>query len=164
MKKYLQKVGDLIPTFYSFSIQQVSREENARADALSKVSASTLHNLCAQVFFEVLEEPSISNQYICCSWMLSSVGWTCWSSTFMTGLFPLIGRKPKKYGIRPFRFILYENKLYRRSFSLPLLKCLWPSEEKYALQEVHKKIYGNHLGGKALSHKILWQRYYWPMR
>ena len=32
----------------------------------------------------------------------------------------------------------------------------------YALREVHKEICDNHLGGRALSYKILQQGYYWP--
>lgn len=59
MNRYLQKVRDLTSTFYSFSIQQVSREENARIDAISKLATYAPHNLRAEVFFEVIEEPSI---------------------------------------------------------------------------------------------------------
>ncbi len=60
------------------------------------------------------------------------------------------------------RYVLYEGKLYRRSFTSPLLKCLRPSEADYAMREVHEEICGNHLGGRALAHKILRQGYYWP--
>ena len=52
-------------------------------------------------------------------------------------------------------YILYDRKLYKRSFTLPLLKCLPPFEADYALREVHEGICGNHLGGQALAYKIL---------
>ncbi|KAK3043471.1 hypothetical protein RJ639_002050 [Escallonia herrerae] len=52
--------------------------------------------------------------------------------------------------------------LYKKSFSLPYLKCLTPKEADYALQEVHEGICGQHLGGRNLAHKILRQGYYWP--
>lgn len=45
MKKYLDKVKDLIPSFQSFHVQQAPREENARAGILSKLAASLLFNL-----------------------------------------------------------------------------------------------------------------------
>ena len=51
-------------------------------------------------------------------------------------------------------YTLMDGQLYKRSFSLPLLKCLLPSDTKYALQEVHDGLYGNHLGGRTLAHKI----------
>ena len=54
-------------------------------------------------------------------------------------------------------YTLVDEQLYKRSFSLPLLKWLLPSEAKYALQEVHDGLCGNHLGGRALAHKILRQ-------
>ena len=52
-------------------------------------------------------------------------------------------------------YTLVDKQLYKRSFTLPLFKCLLPSEAKYALQEVHDGLCGNHLGGRALAHKIL---------
>ncbi|XP_038984387.1 uncharacterized protein LOC120111408 [Phoenix dactylifera] len=60
------------------------------------------------------------------------------------------------------RYLLYEGKLYRWSFISPLLRCLCPLEADYAMREVHKGICGNHLGGRALAHKILRQGYYCP--
>ncbi len=61
-----------------------------------------------------------------------------------------------------FRFILYEGKLYQKSFTSPLLRCLRPSEADYAMREVHEGICGNHLEDRALAHKILRQGYFWP--
>ncbi|KAK3023717.1 hypothetical protein RJ639_042727 [Escallonia herrerae] len=55
-----------------------------------------------------------------------------------------------------------EGILYKKSFSLPYLRCLRPSESLYALQEVHERICGQHLGGRTLAQKILRQGYYWP--
>ncbi|KAK3039116.1 hypothetical protein RJ639_028862 [Escallonia herrerae] len=60
------------------------------------------------------------------------------------------------------KFTLVDGVLYKKSFSLPYLKCLSPKEADYALQEVHEGICGQHLGGKNLAHKILRQGYYWP--
>ncbi|KAK2997736.1 hypothetical protein RJ639_024902 [Escallonia herrerae] len=62
----------------------------------------------------------------------------------------------------PARFVLVDGVLYKKSFSLPYLKCLSPKEADYALQEVHEGICGQHLGGRNLAHKILRQGYYWP--
>ena len=52
-------------------------------------------------------------------------------------------------------YVLYVGKLYKRSLTLSLLKCLSPSEADYALRKIHEEIYGNHLGGRALTYKIL---------
>ncbi|KAK3008565.1 hypothetical protein RJ639_013962 [Escallonia herrerae] len=66
-----------------------------------------------------------------------------------------------EYALR-FRYALVEGTLYKKSFSLPYLRCLRPSESLYALQEVHEGICGQHLGGRTLAQKILRQGYYWP--
>ena len=58
--------------------------------------------------------------------------------------------------------MMMNGHLYKRSFSLPLLKCLGPTDADYALREVHEEIYKNHLGGKSLAYKVLRQGYYWP--
>ena len=52
-------------------------------------------------------------------------------------------------------YVLYDIKLYKRSFTLSLLKCLSPSEVDYTLREVHEGICGNHFDGRALAYKIL---------
>jgi hypothetical protein len=52
--------------------------------------------------------------------------------------------------------------LYKRSFSLPYLRCLRPSEADYVLREVNEWICGNHLGGRSLAQKVLRQGYYRP--
>ena len=52
-------------------------------------------------------------------------------------------------------YTLVGEQLYKRSFSLPLLKCLLLSKAKYVLQEVHDGLCGNHLKGRALTHRIL---------
>ncbi|KAK3022653.1 hypothetical protein RJ639_045419 [Escallonia herrerae] len=60
------------------------------------------------------------------------------------------------------RYAVVKSVLYKRSFSLPYLRCLTPIEADYALREVHEGICGQHLGRRALAHKILRQGYYWP--
>ena len=52
-------------------------------------------------------------------------------------------------------YTLVDVQLYKRSFTLSLLKCLLPSEAKYALQEVHDGLCNNQLGGRVLAHKTL---------
>ncbi|KAK3002057.1 hypothetical protein RJ639_021347 [Escallonia herrerae] len=69
---------------------------------------------------------------------------------------------PEASGILVNWYALLEGTLYKKSFSLPYLRCLRPSESLYALQEVHEEICGQHLGGRTLAQKILRQGYYWP--
>ncbi|XP_065007570.1 uncharacterized protein LOC135638385 [Musa acuminata AAA Group] len=51
-------------------------------------------------------------------------------------------------------------RLYKRSFSQPLLQCLEPDEAQAVLIEVHEGICGEHIAGRTLAYKILRQGYY----
>ena len=58
-------------------------------------------------------------------------------------------------------YILYNDKLYRRGYSMPFLKCASPLEVKYNMREIHDGTCGNHAGGQCLAFKALRQGYYW---
>ncbi|KAL2237670.1 UNVERIFIED_CONTAM: hypothetical protein Sindi_0958700, partial [Sesamum indicum] len=60
------------------------------------------------------------------------------------------------------RFLMVDGELYKRGFSLPLLKCLTSEEGNYVLREIYEGTCGNHLGGKALAGKALRQGFFWP--
>ena len=59
---------------------------------------------------------------------------------------------------------MVNNRLYKKSFSLFLLKCMRPDEADYILWEIHEVICGNHLRARTLAKKALKQRYYWPTK
>uniref|UniRef100_A0A2N9FH63 Uncharacterized protein n=1 Tax=Fagus sylvatica TaxID=28930 RepID=A0A2N9FH63_FAGSY len=52
--------------------------------------------------------------------------------------------------------------LYKKSFSLPYLRCLAPDEANYVLREIHEGVCGNHSGARALQRKVVRAGYYWP--
>ena len=138
------------------------RSENARDDILAKLVTSQIIDLGGNVHLETLESCSIDKDgKVLCITMESN-----WMDPIIKYLKhgelpddPAIARKVK---CQAPHYVLVKKKLYKRSHYSPLLKCLSPSEADYALREVHEKICGNHLGGRALSYKILWQGYYWP--
>ena len=53
------------------------------------------------------------------------------------------------------RYVLYDDKLYRRGYSMPLLKCVPPSKVEYIMWEIHEGICENHAGGQFLAFKTL---------
>ncbi|GJZ89550.1 reverse transcriptase domain-containing protein [Tanacetum coccineum] len=60
MVRYLEKVKTFINNFKAFSIKQVPRSENKKADALSKIVSTNFAHLIKQVLVEELKEKSIS--------------------------------------------------------------------------------------------------------
>ncbi|GJV65498.1 reverse transcriptase domain-containing protein, partial [Tanacetum coccineum] len=64
MIKYLEKVKSLISGFTQFSISQVPRSKNKKADALSKIASTSFAHLSKQVLVEVLKEKSIQEKEV----------------------------------------------------------------------------------------------------
>ncbi|GJY26984.1 reverse transcriptase domain-containing protein [Tanacetum coccineum] len=64
MIKYLEKVKSLVSGFASFSISQVPRSQNKKADALSKIASTSFAHLSKQVLVEILKEKSIQEDEV----------------------------------------------------------------------------------------------------
>lgn len=57
--------------------------------------------------------------------------------------------------------MIYSNKLYKRSFSQPLLKCLGLVDTHYTLREVHEGICEVHIGVNALTKQVIKIKFFW---
>ena len=64
--------------------------------------------------------------------------------------------------IKAARFVLIDDVLYRRGYSLSYLRCLSSEEADYVLCEIHARICGNHARARSLAKKVLRAGYYWP--
>ena len=42
------------------------------------------------------------------------------------------------------------------------MRCIEGEEAKYVLEEVHRGVYGDHMGAKSLVKKIMRTGYFWP--
>jgi len=96
--------------------------------------------------------------------------WLNKSSTWMEpihaylidGTMPSDPKEADKVKKRSNLFILYEGILYKRSFALPLLRCVTPEEGRRLLEELHEGICSTHAGGCALAVMAIHIDYYWP--
>ncbi|GKB81784.1 reverse transcriptase domain-containing protein, partial [Tanacetum coccineum] len=64
MIKYLEKVKSLVSGLANFSISQVPRSKNKKADALSKIASTSFALLSKQVLVEILKEKSIQEKEV----------------------------------------------------------------------------------------------------
>ncbi|GJS50989.1 reverse transcriptase domain-containing protein [Tanacetum coccineum] len=64
MVQYLKRVKTLASNFKEFSIKQVPRSENKKADALSKIASTSFAHLSKQVLVEELKEKSIHEREV----------------------------------------------------------------------------------------------------
>uniref|UniRef100_A0A2N9I431 Uncharacterized protein n=1 Tax=Fagus sylvatica TaxID=28930 RepID=A0A2N9I431_FAGSY len=78
------------------------------------------------------------------------------------GTLPDNRHEARRLKVRASRFLMLQGTLYKRSFSLPYLRCLAPDEASYVMREIHEGICGDHSGARALQRKIVRAGYYWP--
>ncbi|XP_015942775.1 uncharacterized protein LOC107468047 [Arachis duranensis] len=155
--KYLEIVNKLITRFSKIEITHIERDQNHRADILSKLATSQSHN--ASLLQSTLQEPSIN--------MIGNLqSEDSWQKPYIQYLknakFPPEVKDIKKFKRQASFFTLLNDELYRRGYSRPLLKCLDRSEAEIALAEVHEGICGIHSGARSLARKILRADFYWP--
>ncbi|XP_077242600.1 uncharacterized protein LOC143883127 [Tasmannia lanceolata] len=162
MSKYLTKVKTLAQMFKRFEVVKVPRTENAKADTLSRLASSGYTNLGA-VHIEVLKKASVDAKEETVLHINQEPSWIDDIVEYLrNGTLPEDKKESRKIIQRSARFTLHRGELYKRSYSWPYLKCLGPIDATRSVREVHEGICGEHLGGKALAHKILRKGYYWP--
>ena len=62
---------------------------------------------------------------------------------------------------RSARCCFYDDKLYKKGFSAPLLRCIDGIDCQIVLEEIHEGHYGNHVEALSLAQKTLRQGFYW---
>ncbi|GJY97725.1 reverse transcriptase domain-containing protein [Tanacetum coccineum] len=162
MIKYLEKVKGLVSGFANFSISQVPRSKNKKADALSKIASTSFAHLSKQVLVEVLQEKSIQEKEV--TTVVEEDGPT-WMTPIMEylkdGTLPGDRKEASKLRIKARQYELMEGTLYRRSFLKPWLRCLGPLQESYVIREIHKGSCSMHAGPRSVVEKAMRLRYYW---
>lgn len=70
--------------------------------------------------------------------------------------------KRKKLRNTTIRYILIEGELYKCYLTMLYLKCLTEDEAKYSLYKGYEGVWGNHLGARAIAHKLFMERILLP--
>ena len=111
---------------------------------LARMAAIPDPKLPKSVPLEVRTSPSIGEEVEVMrvnteeSWMDPILSYIC------NGILPEDIKEARKLKCRAARYTLLDGVLYRRGFTLPLLRCLDDKEANYVLREIHEGICGNH--------------------
>ncbi|KAL0454251.1 UNVERIFIED_CONTAM: hypothetical protein Slati_0764300 [Sesamum latifolium] len=141
-------------------VKQIPREENAKADSLSKLASSledcrtrhiTIHYL-PEARTPLAVQPITTGE----DWRTPIIKW------IKEGLLPENRREAAKLKTRATRFIIQEHILYKKSYTHPLLRCLSTEKGIHILQEIHSGCCGAHVGTRILANKALRAGYFWP--
>ncbi|KAL0361979.1 UNVERIFIED_CONTAM: hypothetical protein Sradi_3882400 [Sesamum radiatum] len=122
MVQYLQQIENLKTKFHHFQIIQIPREENAKADSLSKLSSSledcrtrhiTIHYL-PEARTPLAVQPIVIGE----DWRPPIIKWV------EEGLLPKNRWEAARLKTRATCFLMQEHVLYKMSYTHPLLRCL----------------------------------------
>ncbi|XP_064955577.1 uncharacterized protein LOC135607564 [Musa acuminata AAA Group] len=159
MSKYLAEVRTLAAHFSRFVLSRVPRHQNERADALARLASKS----------DPSDEPSVEElptRAVTIAAVAIADPPTTWVQEVLQfkchGALPEDETAARRLRRAHARYYEIGGRLYRRSYSLPLLRCLEPEEAESVLAEVHGGICGEHVGGRTLAFKVLRQGYYWP--
>ncbi|GJW04837.1 reverse transcriptase domain-containing protein [Tanacetum coccineum] len=137
MIKYLEKVKALASTFRAFSIKQVPRSKNKKADALSKMASTSFAHLSKQVLVEELKEKSVNESEVLVVVEEEGDSWMTLIHEYLTDE-TLPAERKKARAIKR------------------------PSQANYVLREIHEGSCSMHAGTRSVVAKALRTGYYWP--
>ncbi|CAL8168858.1 unnamed protein product [Prunus armeniaca] len=161
MTAYLQHTCHLLRTFDAHLISQVPRSENSHADALAGLASALEQGIGGNIHLEFLDQPNTQAPLICTidhsPTLMDPIIQFLQNQTLPTN--PAEARRVRYSSAR---YLIINGDLYKRSFSLPYLRCLTPEEGNYVLREIHEGICNNHSGAQSLAHKTIRQGYFWP--
>nr|GEZ75103.1 reverse transcriptase domain-containing protein [Tanacetum cinerariifolium] len=163
MIKYLEIAKSLVSGFKTFSISQVPRSKNKKADALSKIASTSFAHLSKQVLVEVLETKSITGKEVATvieeegpTWMTKLVNY------LKECILPADEKEARKIRLKARQYELMEGILYKRSFLTPWLRCVGPLQAEYVIKEIHEGSCSMHAGPRSVVAKAIRLGYFWP--
>ncbi|XP_020236323.1 uncharacterized protein LOC109815918 [Cajanus cajan] len=162
LQRYFHITSRQISSFDEFSIKHVPREQNARADLLSKLVSTKWPGQHRTIIQETLHSPSLDDKIVNVN-DKEERGWMAdiWNH-LKEGTLPKDKDEARKVRMRSAKFIIIDDELFKRGISTPLLKCLTTSQATYVVEEIHQGICGMHSGARSMAARVLRAGYYWP--
>ncbi|XP_064971613.1 uncharacterized protein LOC135616356 [Musa acuminata AAA Group] len=154
MAKYLAQVKNLTAKFPHFTLSNVPRGENERADTLAKLASKSAPEARPEVEelpFRAIEIAAAASGGPSTTWVQEMLRFK------RDGTLPPDEATARRLHHTQAWYSEMGGQLYKRSFTHPLLRCLEPDEARTVLAKVHEGVCGEHIGGRTLAHKILRQ-------
>ncbi|GJZ14791.1 reverse transcriptase domain-containing protein [Tanacetum coccineum] len=163
MVQYLEKVKKLTSNFKEFSIKQVPRSENKKADALSNITSTSFAHLSKQVIVEELNEKSINEKEVLAIVEEEGHTWMTPICEYLTKeILPKDKKKARAVHCKASRYAVINGTLYKKYFLGPWLWCVGPLQANYVFREIHERSCSMHSGPRSVVAKAIRTGYYWP--
>ncbi|KAM1776045.1 hypothetical protein ACFX15_042039 [Malus domestica] len=151
MAAYLAQTRLLLKHFH-YQITQVPRAANSHADALARLASAVEDKIGRKIHVELLASPSTMVVEVCN--LQQGDSWITPIYKFLAhGTLPNDKVQAKQIRYKSARYLIINDQLYKRGFTLPYLRCLTPAETEIVLREIHEGVCGDHAGSRSLAHK-----------
>ncbi|GKA71894.1 reverse transcriptase domain-containing protein, partial [Tanacetum coccineum] len=117
--------------------EHIRRNQNKKADTLSKLASMTFEHLTKEVLVEVLPKQSIEEKEILQVETKEGESWvTPIHEYLVSGLLPKDPKESRKIRVKAPQYKLIRGNLYRRSFYTPWLRCVASPQIDDIIKEV----------------------------
>ncbi|XP_071708259.1 uncharacterized protein [Rutidosis leptorrhynchoides] len=163
MQKYLKLLQEAAERFEFFELSQVSRSQNKKADALSKLAALTFSHFQKKLRVEELPHKSIDGSLIVAAIEEVQPNWMDPIMHYLrNNILPEDKKEARLVRERSPMYVIKNDMLYRKSYLGPLMRCVGPAEAATIIEEVHSGSCALHSGYKTIAAKIMRMGYFWP--
>ncbi|GJR61096.1 reverse transcriptase domain-containing protein [Tanacetum coccineum] len=163
MIKYLAKAKEFISEFKTFSIENIPREDNQKADILSKLATVPFSHLTKEILVEVLNERSTDAKEVQTIVEEEGENWMTPIIKYLEeGIAPSDKNEARSLRAKISQYVIESGVLFKKGYLVPMLRCVGPLQANYVIREIHMGSCGMHIGPRAVVRKAMRQGYYWP--
>ncbi|XP_071704760.1 uncharacterized protein [Rutidosis leptorrhynchoides] len=163
MQKYLKLLQEVAEKFEFFELTQVSRSQNKKADALSKLAVLTFLHFQKQVWVEELPNKSIDGSLIVVAIEEVHPNWMDPIMHYLrNNTLPEDKKEARIMRERSPMYVIENDMLYCMSYLGPLMQCVGPAEAATIIEEVYSGSCALHSGYKTIAAKLMRMGYFWP--
>ncbi|GJT61427.1 reverse transcriptase domain-containing protein [Tanacetum coccineum] len=163
MIKYLAKARKYISEFKTFSIENIPRGNNQKADVLSKLATVPFHHLTKEILVEVLNERSTEILEVQTIVEEEGDNWMTPIIKYLEeGVVPSDNNEARALRAKIGQYTMESGVLFKKGYLIPMLRCVGPLQANYVIREIHMGSCGMHVGPRAVVRKAMRQGYYWP--
>ncbi|GJU24786.1 reverse transcriptase domain-containing protein [Tanacetum coccineum] len=162
MAKYLAKVKEQATSFKQVSIKNIPRNQNQKANVLSKLASVAFNHLTKEVLVEVLNAKSVDVEEVSTIMEEDGHNWmTPIIECLKKGVWPNDENEARVLRMKISQHVMEDGMLFKKSYLSPMLRCVGPLQANYIIREIHEGACRMHSGARSVVAKIIRQGYYW---
>ncbi|GJR21430.1 reverse transcriptase domain-containing protein [Tanacetum coccineum] len=164
IKEYLQRTKETLRRFNNYTIEHIRRNQNKKADSLSKLALMTFKYLTKELLVEVLVRRSIEEKEVLQVETKEEESWmTPIYEYLLSGLLLEDSKVSRNIRNKAPQYKLIRGNLYKKSFYTPWLHGIAPPKTNDVIKEIHEGSCGFNMEPCSMVVRITKQGYYWPL-